>query len=66
MSANTDLEMVAFACPKQIKDTVKDIASTRGQRSKSSVYSECLSIGAKQLLQEYREREPGQLSLVNG
>ena len=66
MSSNTDLEMVAFACPKQIKDTVKDIASTRGQRSKSSVYRECLSIGAKQLLQEYNAREPGQLSLVNG
>ena len=66
MSANKDLEMVAFACPKQLKDTVKDIASTRGQCSESSVYRDCLTIGAKQLLQEIRERQPGQLSLVNG
>ena len=66
MSANKDLEMVAFACPNQLKVTIKDIASTRGQCSESSVYRDCLSIGAKQIIQEYRERQPGELSMVNG
>lgn len=66
MSENKDLEMVAFACPSTIKDTIKDIASTRGDCSYSSVWRDCVSIGVKTIVQEINARQPGQVSMMDG